>query len=1272
MQDHAYTMTRLEQPNPITVPVLSTVEKPISSKELISRLRKISEHLISVDNLEDPQHYVKLAHDLANKKLLKHQNLGVRVHACCAISDILRLFIPDAPFSPSSMAAIFDASFALFAHLWDEHGAYQQQLTYLIKRLVDIHCMALVADLQEAPSLVTQLFRNLYTVAAKGLPSQLEPAATQILVEAVGEVDVVPKSVVLQIVQSFTESDESRTRDGGKSNNSRASSRQTTLTSDLSNISNTAFNFAIAICEVNSDKMSRQLVQLYSEILDEGARATSDGDVDYESSFLALEKIHMWSVRIWKLVPGLLVSVMGLINDELDSDSQEVRVLATSTISAMLAANLGVHGENSATNFHSAHPNTWRAWLKKASDVSPEVRRKWHELVLLIVVGQRTISEITVPICDAMVNGLLDTDESVRLAVCESFALFPFSVFTSKVCTTAALTTFFTLCREKNTRIRTLCINFLASVYDAYCSVEPHEVDFGTKTEESVEELKRLISRDLPNTLMHLAYINDHAINALVDVVLLEKLVHFELDVGLRVSRLCRFFEVLDERSVAVIKAFLRRQILYSDALSKFASLCEQDSDANSDSKKASENATKAIEFFVSALPEGMNGHKNLERLFKLHNARFIALIKNCLNKDAEYNTIKNSIKEMLIKLADANVFKAFSGHLTENMVSTVKLILYRSSNIIFNRENVGELIGISKANPALESPAELLLGLLSTVFPEGFRFHSQALAEAVIDQGDKVDIAYLQSLYSLVKKYPDEYDQDMAFSDALISLALSNSAARVKLSVKFLKTAPNKEDLARELVDKLQPISSQSGCGMVALAELYAVDPTALHEHAEEINRLVIDGILRNNRHSVELNDYLDWVDDSDLLKPEFYPLLEKLAAIRLIVNKLRNYAEREVSPEVLSRNCEKRLKLLTSVILSGGEIVNRKSGAQATPPAFCERIRLAAGLGLLKLAKIPCFNPLIDARIIIALKKLVADPCTKISLATVTLIEKRLTAKLISERFLPLMFFVDKEKSPLVASSATTWILSRHKACVAKRDISFERSLARIIHTISHDELFVKLASEEADAKLVDAYAYACNYLQNFATNIASDINISLLYYIASRVRQYRDALVNANSESRNLYRVAELAQLVLKVMADSKKWMIETWPGKLELGPDIFTPIEDYDEAQQVMSTVFIPDSIQIEVIQNMRGTKRTTKVSKRKPQKKLSQKKTRPAPKVKAVSRPKDRKRGSLEEATPAKSRDMRKRQKVRYVEESNSEIEEEESQEALSSDADSDF
>lgn len=1270
MQDHAYTMTRLEQRNPITVPVLSTVENPIPAKELISRLRKISEHLLSVESLDNPQHYVKLAHDLANKKLLKHQNLGVRVHACCAISDILRLFIPDAPFSPSSMATIFEAAFALFAHLWDEHGAYQRQLTYLIKRLLDIHCMALVADLQEAPSLVTQLFQNLYAVAAKGCPSQLESAATQMLVEAVSEVDVVPKSVVLQIVQSFTESDESSASEGRKSTHGRTSSRQTTLTSDQSYISNTAFNFAIAICEINSDKMSRQLVQLYSEILDDGTRATSDGDVDYESSFLALEKIHTWSVRIWKLVPGLLVSVMGLINDELDSDSQEVRVLATSTISAMLAADSGVNGENSATRFHSAYPNTWLAWLKKASDVSPEVRRKWHELVLPIVVGQRTMSEITVPICDAMVNGLLDTDESVRLAVCEAFALFPFSVFTSRVCTASALTNFFTLCREKNTGIRTLCVNFLASIYDAYCSVEPHEVDFGTKTEESVDELKRLISRNLPNTLMHLAYINDLAINALVDVVLLEKLVHFELDAELRVLRLCRFFDALDGRSVAVIKAFLRRQVLYSDAVSKFASLCEQRDDTGSDKKNLSEKAAKAVGFFASALPEGMNGHKNLERLLELHNVRFIVLMKNCLNKDADYNTIKNSIKEMLIKLADSKTFKSFSGHLTELMVSTVKLILYRSSNILFNRENVGELIGISTTNPMLKSPAELLLGLLSAVFPDGFRFHSQALAKAVINQGNGVDIAYLQSLYSLVKKYPEEYIQDGAFSDALISIALSNNPARVKLSVKFLKTAPKKEDLAKELVERLKPISSQSGCGVVALAELYSVDDSALKEHAEEINRLVIDGILRDNRHSVELNDYLDWVEDSDLLKPEFSPLLEKLAAIRLIVNKLRNYAHREVSPEVLSRSCEKRLKLLTSVILSGGEIVNRRSGAQATPPAFCERLRLAAGLGLLKLAKIPCFNPLIDAKIIMALKKLVEDPCTKISLAIVTLIEKRLTAKLISERFLHLMFFVDNQKSSIVTSTATTWILSRHKACVSKRDICFEKTLARIVHTISHDESFVKLASEETHEKLVEAYNQASNYLQNFANYVASDDNISLLYYIASRVRQYRDVLVDANSDSRNLYRAAELAQLVLKVMADSKKWMIETWPGKLDLGSDIFSPIEDYNEAQKVMSTVFIPDSIQVEVIQNMRDSERK-KISKRKPPK-PSQRKIRAGPKTKAPSLPKGKKRESLGESTPIGSRNMRKRQKVKYVEESDSEIEDEESQEPLASDEESDF
>jgi sister-chromatid-cohesion protein PDS5 len=74
--------------------------KPIPSATLLDRLERLSKELadfdqggVHLDSLKD------VAASLAHRNLLQHKDRGVKAYTACCLVDILRLFVPDAPFA---------------------------------------------------------------------------------------------------------------------------------------------------------------------------------------------------------------------------------------------------------------------------------------------------------------------------------------------------------------------------------------------------------------------------------------------------------------------------------------------------------------------------------------------------------------------------------------------------------------------------------------------------------------------------------------------------------------------------------------------------------------------------------------------------------------------------------------------------------------------------------------------------------------------------------------------------------------------------------------------------------------------------------------------------------------------------------------------------------------------------------------------------------------------------------------------------------------------
>lgn len=1173
--------------------IISTPSKPIATKELLARLQRIADELSGVDQSNaDLSKYKQLVQDLSHSKLIQHRNVGIRAFACCALTDILRLYAPEAPLEDDDLSRIFKAFFDQFSHLWDAENPYYFQQCHILKCLVEVRSVILVTELPDAQELISYMFETMYEVAFKGLSASLEHLAAEMLAETISEADQIPLNVATLVVKKLTTHSASR------------------LVNEASNITNTAFIFSLTVCQANADKMSRLVAQMFSEMLDDSVKSTENGDVDYASSFKALEKIHTSSINIWMHVPELLGSVLGLISDELNSDDDKIRCLATATVGQMLCSHSRSHAEIPAVTFVNNHKTAWVNWLKKFSDSSSAVRSKWLEQVPAIL-AQNTTSEIAMEICQGLSKCFRDSNEKVRFSACRAVEALPFDIVTSRVLTRHNVESLLLLIREKHSDIRNKAISVLADTYNSYMEtiLDEHIVDFGSLNNEEIHEIESLISRSIPSGILELNYINDILITSTVDVVLFEKLLPFLYDPEMQVARLCRLYSCLSERGRAVFDAISKRQKQYIDALISFTDLAEEFAAFSFNEIAEKENlgvlknfdnlATridKLIQWLCASFPVSLNSYACFDALVKSKNIRLINLLKNCINSQLEYKTVKNSLKELLSKLGDP---KAISMRGEKNsvtssdMVSNMKILLYRSANIIFNKSNVKELLKLSQDPRAKYlSTADDLISQVSVFFPGTFKDHLESLSSIIMTtKGNDLKTSFLRSFYHFVKKFPESITDDADFREAVIYMSTTESPTKSKYCLKIIGCFEDKELVISRILGNILPLSVILPNFLVhlsVLAEVYKIDPQALAQHSKDINDVIIEQVLRKNRltlSDVRESKQTSWIDDDEL---ERHPLLlEKLVSLRLVVNRLRGSANMDTDKQYLIAAAEKPVKLLCSIITNNGEITK---SAIATPAFYRLRLQLSSGYLLLKLAKMPEFSSLVDNSAIMKMGTLLHHELRDVRKGFATKLQKHLHQMDISDRFYPILFLMGHEPDASIKSSVQTWIASQHKHMAAKNNTLIEKSIVRLIYIIAHDDRFIGLVSDESDTtSQLKAYSYALKYVSMFLETIASDVNVSLLYYLASRVKQYRDASVEPSAyedavlvpSTLGIYRISELFQLSIKEMTDSKGWSIQTWPGKINLPSDLFSPMADYNEAQKFISKVYIPDDLQIEL-------------------------------------------------------------------------------------------
>lgn len=1148
--------------------IISTAESLVPLDELLTRLVSLHEELSTLEQGQvDLSTLDKYRTDLNNRKLLKHKDNGVRAFVACCLSDILRLYAPDAPYTESQLTEIFRLLLSQFEQLGDPDNGYFIQQTYLITRLLEYRSIVLLTDLPNSNKLLEDLFQVFYDDNKK-FPLKLYKVIAGILGEVISEFDNVPTPVLKLIFNKFLTYNPENVPQG------------------LEIASNCGYQVSLILCDAYSSRMSRHLTKYYSEILYHITNGEQSGA--YEPRYSAsrtVEKLHKLVVRLWETVPDLVSAVMGFVYHELLSEDEMLRKQSTKLVGQLLAT-------ESTLNFVVTHQESFNAWLSKIADPAAEVRLQWTESIPSILSERDDIAQ---ELNKGIAKTLIDTDYKVRKASVMIFDELTVADIWKSITNTSVYECLLPLTREKNREVRELCISAVAYLYA-----------------ESVLKIRRTTQNSeiwgivdtIPSVLFDLYYINDLHINEQIDQVIFKFLLPPEVDDRKRVQRLLNVVSQLDEKALSSFFAFNRRQMQMATAFSKFVEFCE----IQNEKDQSTEDSTiiklqKTITWLSSGFSDQIKAAAALEALKEINDKRIFYLIKTCITNDVSFMTLKNSMEEVIVKLRDSALFrkhnvKTISNIMPKDIALQVEILLFRSSPFIYNFSNIPVLLDTSNTSVDETLLKRRLLDEISMVNPALFKDHVRTLKDIVEDenciesQRETLTLSEaLKTVYKISKTLADQVNlKDNTFFSKLKNLALAGDPATAKYAVKLISLSPFAQESLKDIKNSILPLGMTKDGNLAShilvLAEIYKYNPHVLDKDSTDIVSFLIQEVLLANQVVGNSKTEASWILDSELNDSRNFALSCKVYALKLFTNKLKAISADSSSDELATVFTEKTVKLFFYLIASGGELVSEHDKENfPTPNNYQMKLRCCAGLQALKLSCIPFFNDFIKPSGVITLINIVEDESLPVRREFLDRLKNYISKESISIKFLPLIFLTAYEPDADLKISTKTWINYTFSKPSFRKNTTFERALPRLIHAIAHHPDIVERLEMDGDAYL-EALTTAVDYLVFYFDSIVIQENFSLLYYLAERVKNYRDLTIDddqnydhddqhTSTEScARMYIIGELAQMILLAIKEKKGWQHSAYPGKLNLPADLFTPFSTIEEAQASFKT-YLPE-------------------------------------------------------------------------------------------------
>ena len=958
-----------------------------------------------------------------------------------------------------------------------------------------------------------------------------------------------------------------------------------------------------------------------------------------EDDLKELRKVHQLLRELWRACPAVLQNVIPQLETELAAENVHLRSLATETFGDIISG-IGAAGlpppplldpaayppmslsdsvdvevnENVLTKplspqpFPQAYQQAYTSFLGRSHDKSPTIRAVWTTGIGRILatsaggvgLSQKEEERLTTDLA----RMLGDADEKVRIAAVRVVGIFSLRDVIFKIGPSGGLAsqgsvlgTLAERVRDRKHLVRVEAMRILGRLW-------------GVAAGEILAGESDVISAigAAPTKLLDTFYANEPEINILLDHVVYEQLLPLSyppikgksaklangnsqkakgsqisadaepesLDPDkIRVERILLLVKGLEEKAKKVFFSWQVRQVQLAKYMAVLLGRCE-DYNGGVIEVKEQEQAIKGhlsrlIEFFARQFPDTIKATECLWKFVKMHDRRCYQLIRFCIAPESDYRTVNKAFKELIKRIEQ-------SASTSQEMLNIFIPLLYRVSVLVYNKSHVEAIMEFSRTDEeSLGATAHELLREISTNTPEVLRAQVQGICTLLQEQApnsrkpnvpEAVD--NLKACASFASKYAKEIPQDRKFVQAMTNFALYGIPAEAaKHAITIIMTASDKKEmLAKELVSKCIKSFKYGGVGFLAqlatLSQLMLLAPSQANQEIDAISTVAIQDVLLQNRSSgTDVSTNYAWTSSIDA------ECEAKCWALKILVNRVRSHLE----PDTLAEIAEPVYRILSKLVANDGECLASNDTSATHKP----HLRLLAARLFLKLCTKKHADALLNPISFNALALVTQDVVLQVRSSFLQRLKKYLGQQKLGQRFYAIPFLLAFEPNTSLKSDSITWIRSRvnyfhtvkAQQPASKASVVMELVFARLLSLLAHHPDYGLTVEELTDF---------ARYITFYLNSVATEENLSLIYHIAQRVKQMRDAISPSPDYDDRLYYLSDLAQMTIRKFEEAHHWSIQTMPAKVRLPTTLFSEIRDHEEAQQIAERNYLPEEVE----------------------------------------------------------------------------------------------
>ncbi|KAG0238358.1 hypothetical protein BGW42_005591 [Actinomortierella wolfii] len=1099
-----------------------------TAAELLKKLKELHNELKNLpQETTDSTSLSSVTKQLIDPSLIRHKDKGVRIYVSCCIADLLRLYAPDAPYNTKHLREIFELFIEQLRNLSFMTSPYYSMYYYLLESLSAVKSIVLLTELKNAEPLINNLFRDIFDAVRPEQSKNIQICMSELLQHVITESEQLPQDAVDLILAQFLPK------------------RQ------ADNLA--AYRLACDLGNQCSDQLQRPIFQYFSDVI-----ATSEKQDLSTKEMDDLKTVHQLIVEVMKGAPGLLLSVVPQLEEELKMSDIAIRQLATETLGKMFA--------EKTSQLHKQYESTWKTWLSRRHDKMPQIRVTWVESLAPIL---KSHSDLSKDLCDCLMEKVIDTEEKVRAATCRILGELDYETSLHHV-TKEVLEQVGHRCRDKKKSVSHEAIKTLSILYNqAY-----PEIENGTKA--SLSHFSWMAS-----ALFHAIYSNDPEIISSVDYVVYTTIFPPEGTAVTRTQRLVTVFESLDARGRTGFLSVIKRSVELRSPLKVYLELCSQLVTLTKKGENKEETLKKLgsiIKILSARLYDPSKSYVLLHKFAEANDPKMIELAKNCIDSRRSLAGIRTALNEaqQRIKSIESSSSELFS------------ILFQRASFILINKETITELIDNIASNDAAREISGELLRTISVVLPALFKDHLEPMVELLNDPESPGVADSLFTLAEFTKQYPRSLPSNPAAKETLLKFLKTGTPLQARHATIVAAGFPEGEDICTQVLQDallhLRLDSSQLLRSLTILSQLALYAPRAYETSSDVISSFIVKTLLMTNppNPDVQYNPDDDWVNKTELDQNS----LCKIMGLKVLVNRAIVHANDEAMATEIARPL---LKLLWTILSEEGEISRDKDTCNVVK----SHLRLAAARSALKLTRCrPVYEKMVMVPDYVRLALTMQDPVYHVRQRFAERITKYLRAQELHIRYLAVLVLAALEPEAELRLTVRSFLLkqSKNQADGDKTLMLNELTVARVIHLIANHPDFAIETPEETEADPSDPAStsrptavvqqhtseqlnQAMTYIDFYLETMATAENVSLIYHIATMLKTVRCA--NLQESSEDIYLLSDLTQLRIHDRCRAHAWALTSHPGQVKLPRELFVPLAKNDVSAEIAKRSYLPE-------------------------------------------------------------------------------------------------